>query len=568
MRLLQNKNIYYRPFGLFIGCFLFAFIGYGQVDKLFFLSPDERVYQLWKTVYTKQREDRQLMSYLDSVKTGSEKHRDRRLYWYADFHRFFKKTIKETPPPTWYEQAETYAARCTVPVVKASCWFSFGDALFQRRDFDAAFKLLLRAENEFERIGYEHIPEASHYLYRSMEHYYFFEQYPKAIQYGLLAEQLTQLTPDQVIQGLNTLGMAYQRQKEYTKAKDTFLKVMSLAEEHRQPVSLGVASGNFGNTLRLEGSNREALPFLYTAYELNDAASPETTALTCLHLAKALLALDSVGRAKTYIERSLQLSSGKRESMYLADYYETQTLYFKKTDSYTKVAAYEDSMIAQKERLRGLLTSKTLEAYRSELNAEKYFNSINAEKTERSNRRWLSGIIFTALLLMVLAGIHLYSQHRENQQMAQQLEQEHRKNAIAQLQQYMAALRERNERLEKAAKELKVSNLPSDNPPVLTAAMYTLLRNMMITDKEWQELRRLYETAYPERLAEWKTSSTALNDMDLRLLMLRGLEVPPKEIALMLGMTVETIRRSRIRLRQKMEPLQANPTLEGLPEEA
>ena len=567
MCLLRIIPIYTRLIGLFLGCFLLSSVSYAQVEKLFLLTPDERVFQLWKTVYTEQRTHRQLMSYLDSVKAVSEKHHDRRLYWYADFHRFFNKTIQSAPPETWYERAETYAARCTVPVVKASCRFSFGDALFNRRNFDPAFKLLLQAENEFERIGYEHIPEASAYLYRSMEHYYFFEQYPKAIQYGLLAEQLTQFTPNQIIQGLNTLGMAYQRQKEYAKAKDTFLKVMSLAQEHRQPTYLGLASGNFGNTLRLEGNSKEALPFLYTDYALNYVSSPQTTAFTCLHLAKALLALDSTARAKIYIDRSLQLISGKRENAYLSDYYETQTLYFKKTDNYQKAAAYQDSTIVQKDLLRRLLNSKTLEAYQSEISAEKYLSSIRNGESERSYRKWKNGILFTALSLLILGGMHIYCQHGENRQTKQQLEREHRKNAIAQLDQYVAAFRERNDRFEKAGRELKVSGLPSETPPLLTAALYTLLKSMMLTDKEWQELRCLYEKAYPALFVQWKASSNALNDIDIRLLMLRGLGVPPKEIAFMLGMTVETIRRSRIRLRQKMEPPQANPALEELPEE-
>lgn len=566
MRLLRFKNIYTWLIGLLFGCLLLFTNLYAQVEKLLHLPPDERVFQLWKTVNVEIGEHNQLMSYLDSIKTISKSRHDYRLYWYADFHQFYKKAIRYDKPEKWFEQAEAYAAHCPEPVVKASCWFSFGNALFQNQRFEQAFKLLFRARNKFEEIEYEHIPEASVYLFQSMEQYYYFEDYPTAIQYGLLAEQLNQMTPTQIIQGLNTLGMAYQHQKEYQKARETFMKVMSLSEEHVNADYLGIANGNYGNTLRLEGKNKDALPFLYTDYEINSQSLPENTAMTCLHIAEALMALDSIPKAKIYIDRARQLNPKKVGETYSVNYFEVQTLYYRKVKNLQLASAYLDSTLVQKDSLQIRYDSKIRTAYQSEISAKKYVTAIQSRETEQSNVSWLRSITIGSLLLVTLTGLFAFEQRRQKLQLKKEIAQNRKNHAVDQLDHYVNGLRERNTLIEKSIKELKESNSYSDSSlapqPDISAPLYALLKNMMLTEKDWQLFTHLFEEVYPEFFTQLTVTASDLTPFQRRLLMLTKLTVSPKEIAFMMGMTIDAIYRSRQRLRQKLEPLQANTDFE------
>lgn len=566
MRLLRFKNIHTWLFGLFFGCLLLLTNLYAQVEKLLHLPKDERVFQLWKTVSVENREHNQLMSYLDSVKTISKSRHDYRLYWYADFHQFYTKALRYDKPENWFAQAEAYAARCPESVVKASCWFSFGNALFKKQRFEQAFKLLFRARNEFEQMEYEHIPEASVYLFQSMEQYYYFEDYPTAIQYGLLAEQLNQVNPNQIIQGLNTLGMAYQRQKEYGKAKETFLKVMSLSEEHVNADYLGIATGNYGNTLRLEGKNQEALPFLYTDYEINYQSVPHNTAMTCLHIAEALIAVDSVSKAKIFIDRARQLNPKKIGDTYSVTYFELQALYNRKANNLPLAAAYLDSTFAQKDSLRTAFDSKIQMAYQYQISAKKYLNMIQNSEVEQVNTAWLRGVMISLLLLVTLVGWYAFNQRRQKLQLKKKIIQNRNNHALTQLESYVNGLRERNELLEKSIKELKESNSYSDNSlmpqPDISVAFYALLKSMILTEKDWQLLNRLFEEVYPDFFVQLSVTLTDLTPFHQRLLQLTKLNISSKEIAFMMGMTVEAIRKSRQRLREKLEPLQANTDFE------
>jgi tetratricopeptide (TPR) repeat protein len=503
---------------------------------------------------------------LDSVKAISKSRHDYRLYWYADFHQFYTKVLRYDKPESWFAEAEEYAAHCPESVVKASCWFSFGNALFKNQRFEQAYKLLFRARNEFERIEYERIPEASVYLFQSMEQYFYFEDYPTAIQYGLLAEQLNQVTPNQIIQGLNTLGMAYQRQKEYGKAKETFMKVMSLSEEHVNAYYLGIATGNYGNTLRLEGNNKEALPFLYTDYEINSQSLPQNTAMTCLHIAEALIALDSVSKAKIYIDRARQLNPKKVGDTYSGTYFELQTLYNRKVKNLPLAAAYLDSTLTQKDSLRIRYDSKIQTAYQSEISAKKYLTTIQNTEVEQVNTAWLKGVTIGSLLLVTLAGWYAFDQRRQKLQLKKEIIQNRKNHALAQLECYINGLIERNELLEKSIKELKETNSYSDSSfapqPDISAPLYALLKNMMLTEKDWQLFNRLFEEVYPDFFVQLSVTSTDLTPFCRRLLQLTKLTISSKEIAYMMGMTVDAIYKSRQRLRQKLEPLQTNAEFE------
>jgi DNA-binding NarL/FixJ family response regulator len=142
-----------------------------------------------------------------------------------------------------------------------------------------------------------------------------------------------------------------------------------------------------------------------------------------------------------------------------------------------------------------------------------------------------------------------------------------RKNhALAQLECYVNGLRERNELLEKSIKELKESNSYSDSSlipqPDISVPLYALLKNMILTEKDWQLFSQLFEEVYPDFFVQLSVTSTDLTPFQRRLLQLTKLNISSKEIAYMMGMTVEAIRKARQRIRQKLEPLQANIDLE------
>jgi hypothetical protein len=178
----------------------------------------------------------------------------------------------------------------------------------------------------------------------------------------------------------------------------------------------------------------------------------------------------------------------------------------------------------------------------------------------------LKGVTIGSLLLVTLAGWYAFDQRRQKLQLKKEIIQNRKNHALAQLECYINGLIERNELLEKSIKELKESNSYSDSSfapqPDISAPLYALLKNMMLTEKDWQLFNRLFEEVYPDFFVQLSVTSTDLTPFCRRLLQLTKLTISSKEIAYMMGMTVDAIYKSRQRLRQKLEPLQTNAEFE------
>ena len=79
--------------------------------------------------------------------------------------------------------------------------------------------------------------------------------------------------------------------------------------------------------------------------------------------------------------------------------------------------------------------------------------------------------------------------------------------------------------------------------------------------------RQLFEQAYPHFFEKLHQLQPDLSPAEVRLLTLLKLNIPTKEMGFMLGVSAETIRKSRYRLRKKLDNLQADTRLQSLIEQ-
>ena len=559
-----------------------------QVDQLRQLTPDERVAHLWLMARQWGTDSLPALRRLDSVQTLARQLGDDRLFWYARLHRVICRAVAEADAKksiVTYAGAESEMEQCPEAVVRASFYFHAGQNSMLCRDFDKGLKLMFRARSMFEKIGYAHIPEAAQYLNAFGDHYHQFEDYRKALYY---LEQATAYPNQQLTKpyiNLNTLGMAYQRLKEYANAEQVFRRVIEVAKKANNTAYVGIGIGNLGNTLRLSGQNQRALPYLYADLALNETTVPENSAITCLYIAKALIALDSTAKAKTFIARSKQLRPDWVSTNYPINYYEAQTLYHKKTGDYRRAAAYLDSMVLLKDSLRTVFSSKILTNAENSINAEQYLSEMRQVETEKRYAIDIRNGMLLALLIFGLAVVYALNQKRRTLQQEQQLQAERRKQAEtqltyaqAQLDQYIDSLKSKNDLIEQISGELVAARRESTDRNDGDAAfrpsdsaqhdrITTLLDSVILTDKDWLRFRQLFEQAHPHFFEKLHQAQPDLTPAEVRLLTLLKLDIPTKEMGFMLGVSAESVRKSRYRLRKKLDNLQADTRLRSLIEQ-
>ncbi|MFN3379300.1 MAG: tetratricopeptide repeat protein [Runella zeae] len=544
---------------MFLGV-LHSSIVYAQVERIFTLSEEKRIPEL--ILYTDkiglQSDTVKLFKMYDTLLAEAKARNEMLIYWYAQIYkanhqqllRFNNDAAGRT---AFFKNKQAFFEQSPYPIIRAVFSIYLSYVYFKALNFNEAFKLLLSANQTFEQIGYENIPEISLYLSVYFEFYYYFEDYPSAIKYSILAQKHNKqnLMMNEFL--LNNRGMAYLKMKDYKNAEKAFLETLKIAKKVNSRDYTGIASGNYGNTLRLQKHYKASLPYLYADLAANEKALPENSAITCLYLAYSLLKLDSTAKAKTFIDKSLKLHPRGIWTNFGVTYYDVQTLYYQKKGDYTTALLYRDSLSVLKDSLRKVFDNKILLKAHAQIAAEKYINDLEEIASEKDKAVWKRNFIIAFILIASAVFIFYLNRRRLRDKVVQECEKKQTEalllQATTQLAHYMESIKNKNELIEKISAELDSQKGLQYDPTLLE----TLHHRTILTDDDWRYFKHLFEQVYPNFFDNLHLKYPDLTPAEIRLIALLKLDLTSKEMAYMLGVSTESLRKSRYRLRKKLE---------------
>jgi hypothetical protein len=198
--------------------------------------------------------------------------------------------------------------------------------------------------------------------------------------------------------------------------------------------------------------------------------------------------------------------------------------------------------------------------------AEKYLNNLDKIEQEKNIAIWKRNLFILTIFLISAAVIYGINQRRKREKALQEAEQKRAQDQIAhattQLEQYIENIRSKNELIEQMNEELlahkKISQEDADTH------LESLHQRVILTDDDWQQFKLLFEQVYPDFLKNLHEKYQDLSPAETRLLVLLKLNIKSKEMAYMLGVSIESLRKARYRLRKKLENLQVDTNLEEL----
>ncbi|HLL96263.1 MAG TPA: transcriptional regulator [Spirosoma sp.] len=548
-----------------VGTLLLAQTAPAQVDTLFHLSPDRRILRLWQSApffaidhppYLKAYDSTRVFTQLDRLAAFARQQDDDRLFWSVQLHKILFRHILSTAggkPSTLLEAAQTYLDQCPVPVVRASYWYHRGRYYFEQQRFDEGFRWLLRAQQAFEQIGYDRIPEASQYLYGLGDSYYFFGEYARCIRSMVASFRYPPWVHRARITAHNTVGLCYQQLRDYANAQVYFARTLTLAQQYGDSAYIAIAYTKLGHQLLLTGKPRQALPYLYSGYRLSwtqapEYRVPENAALSDLYTAQALIQLDSVRKARLCIDRSTRMFTNRSWSSYELDYFQAQIDYYKKAGNYRLATVYLDSSRQLDKSLQAKFNTRLLLANQSRVNAERYTYETRRLEAERKNAVQVRNIILAAALLLALAGLYAFRQNQQKRIQEEKLLLQQKQRAEELLTEYVARIQEKNELIESISVQLKQAEASSSpRPPV-----DSLLNQVILTEADWQQFKDLFEGVYPGFFSTLRTHYPDLTGAEIRLLALTKLRIDTRQMSRMLGISTESIHKTKYRMHKKL----------------
>ena len=248
---------------------------------------------------------------------------------------------------------------------------------------------------------------------------------------------------------------------------------------------------------------------------------------------------------------------------------------------YKTAMQFSDSLQKIEGILRQKLDLKILNQAVQKTESERHAAELRLLESQKSLTRLrfyaliavlLGALIITALLFnryrlkkihqMALAELEKVRLAEEKKQTEEKLKQ-----AEELLAAYTNTIKEKTSLIESLDIELhRQKETPHDDIPDLqsiAANREKLISGAILTDDDWRHFRSLFEQVYPGFLLRLRDKYPDLSPAELRLLILTKLNLSSREMANMLGVSIEAIRKARYRMRKKLD-LKEESNLEAL----
>jgi DNA-binding CsgD family transcriptional regulator len=189
----------------------------------------------------------------------------------------------------------------------------------------------------------------------------------------------------------------------------------------------------------------------------------------------------------------------------------------------------------------------------------------NEKENHRLVRNSLVGAVVCLLVisLLVFNRQRLKNRNREQQLLTEkQLAEQELASASLRLNDFAKRVREKNELIEEATRQIEQANaeinvLKNSSPAMAPAtlnipALQQLQDSILLTNDDWINFTELFEKVYPGFFNRLKHNLPGLSPAETRFMALCKLRYSNKEMAGMLGIGPDAVRQYRSRLRKKL----------------
>jgi tetratricopeptide (TPR) repeat protein len=325
-----------------------------------------------------------------------------------------------------------------------------------------------------------------------------------------------------ISQSLVNMGSIYHDRGEYGKAGDHYLRALPMKRVMSDALGETIVLTHLGHLRMDEDRNEEAIAFLDTAYR------------QACHVGSLFYQVET--------------------SMYLAQLHEKLGQTARTMHYYKLYTAANDRFLRERSsnRLMGLLIGMATQEKQQRIGKlEQKVSTAYSQKT-------LTAV--TGSIVVAITGLLLLFLRRRHRNEKLRLEAELAANKAA-LMDYTRQMIVRNAELAALQEQRKIAaeTIPTsaETATLLSSERVETLNRLatsrIVTDEDWDEFKQLYARVYPRFMLRMKELFPAITPAELRLAALITLQLSSKEIAAMLGISTESVKKARQRLRKKME---------------
>lgn len=418
---------------------------------------------------------------------------------------------------------------------------------------------------EYALLGYdickdltiEEYPPKVKTAYRLAEWYYVYREFNRTISILLHLKDIDKKPINDILSGgeLNTLALAYRELGQFDSSIHYFNIIYE--DKHKAtPISVrGIAAGNIGTIYQLNKDYNNAILWMKKELELWRKETGKTTSISCFAayagIGGVYTSLGNMSLARLYMDSAKQIRYPHNNMNTIAGYYRTYARFFKAEGDYKQALLYTDSLLIVKDSIAQEANLSKLLIAENKVSAAKHEVELTELNTIRQKSIWVRNTIILFILFVSAIVLLLINRSRLKHKQKELLMENEKNKAQAKLLSFTKTLQDRNRQISALQEENdKLTDL--QDIVLQNELIHQLQQSTILTDEQWSEFRNIFEQVHAGYITRVKNKYPSVTSSEIRYMVLVMLDMDNKEIANVLGISVNSVRNYRFRLRKKI----------------
>jgi len=361
----------------------------------------------------------------------------------------------------------------------------------------------------------------------------------------------------------NNLGLLHGDIGEFEQALQYHFEALEIRRELGYTMRIANSLNNIGRIYMQQGQYEDAVDYLGQALEVNEGRDPDLTSIIHENMARVYFSSAQYDSALVYAEKTLELSldygsllGEKVSHELLKDIYEAM-------GDYDQAFVHQRDLMAVKDSILNEEKARQINELQTKYETAQKEKEIALLEKENQREALMRNAFMVGLVLVSIIGLLVYNRQRlkinqnrtelENQRLKERQLQQDLEFRNRQLTNHTLHLVQKNEAMKKLKE--RISGMKKDNGAA--GMQLQRLENMVDysfnLDEDWEQFRIYFEQVHTGFFDVLKEQYPNLTPSELRLAALAKLNLSIKETATIMGITPDSVKTARYRLRKKLE---------------
>jgi tetratricopeptide (TPR) repeat protein len=445
------------------------------------------------------------------------------------------------------EEALRTALTLQDDILTADICYWMAEMYWQPGKSAQAMFYIVKAIEMQEKLGPEKFPKNSLAYKIGADVLYNTGNYRQSVEFGNKAAALQLRIPTEHVCGnYNTLALGYKELQQYDSALLIFDKALQLAKNINSEVWISLITGNMGDVYMLQKEYAKAKPLLEYDYRWSMQNNEKENAANSLQQVANICLINHQNDSALLLAKEAQIlleTKAASGPVYSRNVYQTLAMAYHAKGIHDSAWKYQQLYLQNADSVTNRKSANRLDIIQTKINYEQSLSNIKSLLKEKQAEQVKRNFLLAGIIIILFAAFLLYQNQRLRFRLKKEQLLQEAAAAKQQLQSFTQSIIEKNEMIEQLQLQLEQHTHETTSE---------LLRQTILTDEDWNRFQQLFEKVHPGFFNQLKKINTEITAAELRLAALIKLNISNKQIASIQGISADSIRKSKHRLRQRL----------------